>query len=441
MAISIFHGEPGSYKTSTAIWYTILPALREGRLVITNIEGMKPLDVIEKELKETFPKTAQLWRISSQNSEGVFLLRNFFNWMPIGALLLIDEVQGVYPVDKTFKAESLSAHRPDEFEHLPKPYIEEYYSRLDRIKPETLEDGDTDDLGKAVFDENGYIIYPNSMSDAFLRHRKYQWDIVVCTPDISEVHSLIRGSAQKAYGHRSCDDVGRVIPYYKRRPRILPHNPKKTGTTVSNNDSYFFRKVPVAVHQFYKSTATGAFNESNTGRTPLQDPVVIGALIVIVCAICYWAWFVSDKISDDEVVSVPLEESATAIFDNNEAPIVQDINSAVIAKSDKGAFNFSDSVGLPYKATAVYLSGVFTTYSDNRFFLERDMFFNLKVGDGFVSIDSEQLLALGFTLEYKSDCLVYIKTKVNLIPAICPPNKIKDIDHDFDINKPTVKLL
>ena len=441
MAISIFHGEPGSYKTSTAIWYTILPALREGRLVVTNIEGMKPLEIIEKELNATFPKTAQLWRISSQNAEGVFLLRNFFSWLPIGALLLIDEVQGVYPVDKTFKAESLTGHKPDEFEHLPEAYVKEFYDRLDRIKPETLEDGDTDDLGKAVFDENGYIIYPNSMSDAFLRHRKYQWDIVVCTPDIAEVHSLIRGSAQKAYGHRSCDDVGRIIPYYKRRPRILPHNPKKTGTSVLNKDTYFFRKVPVEVHKFYKSTATGAFNESNTGRTPLQDPVVIGAIVVVIASICYWAWFINDKISGDEVIQAPMAQDSVAVFQNNEAPISQDSSSFNSIKGDEDGFNFSSAVGLPYKATAVYLSGVFTTYSDNKFFLERDMFFNLKVGEDFVSIDSDALIALGFTLEYKSDCLVYIKSNSNLIPAICPPSKIYDNGLTYDIEKPKVTIL
>lgn len=426
MAISIFHGEPGSYKTSTAIWFTILPALREGRLVVTNIEGMKPLEVIEKELDEVFPESAQLWRISSQNAEGVELLRNFYSWLPIGAFLLIDEVQGVYPTDRSFKAESLGKHKPDDFEHLPLDYKKEFYRRLDMVKPEYLEDGDTDDLGNALFDENGLIIYPNNMTDAFLRHRKYQWDIVVCTPDISEVHSLIRSSAQKAYAHRSCDDVGRIIPYYKRRPRIMPHNPKLTGTTVKKTDTYFHRKIPVQVHLFYKSTATGAFNESNSGRTPLQDPMVIFSLFIIIFAICYWGWFIYDKLKDEPLpevtayeinqtsVSIPLSSSPKAgITDSN-------------TQARKNDFRFSDNVDLPYQASAIYLSGVFSVYTDNRFFVKRDLFFNLKVGDSFVSMASDELIELGYELEYKSDCLVYVRTSKKMIPALCEPVKIKN---------------
>ncbi|WP_434951830.1 zonular occludens toxin domain-containing protein [Shewanella sp. HL-SH4] len=440
MAISIFHGEPGSYKTSTAIWYSILPALRLGRLVITNIEGMKPLDVIETELGEKFPDSAKLWRVSSQNEEGIFLLRNFYNWMPIGALLLIDEVQGVYPTDKTFKAELLKAHKPDEFEHLPQSYIDEYYARLSIIKPDTLEAGDTDDLGKALFDENGLIIYPNSMSDAFLRHRKYQWDIIVCTPDIAEVHSLIRGSAQKAYGHRSCDDVGRVIPYYKRRPRILPHHPKKTGTTVGKNDTYFHRKVPIEVHQFYKSTATGAFNEANEGRTPLQDPVVIGALIVTFFSICYWAWFINSKFQDDDPVPIAYEQVSKAIS-RDDVKVLDTSNRAdITSETGKSVYSYADSLGLPFSAFNVYVSGVLTKYNKNRFVLGRDFFFNLETEKGQFSVNSDDLIAMGFEIEYKADCLVLLKTSTTVIPAICEPSKVVSNDYKT-IDKPSISLL
>ena len=39
MASSIFHGAPGSFKSASATWFEVLPALRKGRLVVTNIEG------------------------------------------------------------------------------------------------------------------------------------------------------------------------------------------------------------------------------------------------------------------------------------------------------------------------------------------------------------------------------------------------------------------
>ncbi|WP_411673631.1 zonular occludens toxin domain-containing protein [Vibrio campbellii] len=42
MAVIFRHGSNGSYKSAYATWFEILPALREGRLVVTNIEGLRP---------------------------------------------------------------------------------------------------------------------------------------------------------------------------------------------------------------------------------------------------------------------------------------------------------------------------------------------------------------------------------------------------------------
>lgn len=441
MATSIFHGEPGSYKTSSAIWFTILPALEAGRLVVTNIEGMKPLDVIEKAIGKKFPPSAQLWRISTQNEEGNLLIRNFFSWLPICALLVIDEVQGVYPNDRTFKPELLKRINPETISTLPPEYLAEYKSRLDLIKPDHLEDGDVDDLGAALFDENGHIIYPKDLSDSFMRHRKYQWDIVVCTPDISEVHSIIRSVTQKAYGHRSCDDIGRIIPYYKRRPRILPHNPKQNGATVRHNDTYYHLKVPVQVHEFYKSTATGAFNESASGRTPLQDPMVIISALVVIVTICYWVWFIDDKVTDKEVVSGVLVEAAAPVLQTVGQVDAQNPDSSDVPQTRKDVLSYADSLGLPYKATEIYLSGVQDVYSENRFLMHRQYFFDLIVGSKTYAIDGEQLASLGFELEYKSDCLVYVRSSKTTIPAICPPKESLNYEQEPKGQQPSVSLL
>ena len=56
MAVYFRHGSNGSYKTAYAVWFEILPALRNGRVVVTNIEGMKPLEKIESLLGEKFPE-------------------------------------------------------------------------------------------------------------------------------------------------------------------------------------------------------------------------------------------------------------------------------------------------------------------------------------------------------------------------------------------------
>ncbi len=61
------------------------PALREGRIVVTNIEGLKPKEFIEELLGEKFPDSARLIVIFTRSSEGVMLWQNWFNWMPLGA--------------------------------------------------------------------------------------------------------------------------------------------------------------------------------------------------------------------------------------------------------------------------------------------------------------------------------------------------------------------
>lgn len=441
MATSIFHGEPGSYKTSTAIWFTILPALREGRLVVTNIAGMKQLETFERELNETFPEGAQLWRISSQNKEGIELLQNFYNWMPIGALFVLDEVQGIYPNDRTFKPELLGRHKPETFEHLPKEYIAEFYHRLDLIKSEELEEGDTDDLGTAMFDENGHIIYPADLREAFMRHRHFNWDIVVCTPEISEVHKLLRSVAQNAYSHRSCDDIGRLIPYYKRRPRIFPHKPTSNGQTIKKGDTYFHRKVPVKVHDFYKSTATGVFNEEGNGRTPLQDPKVLASFILVLLCLFYWIYFIASKLSDDVPDEVTQEQGTETIFQSVGKTVDTTGGVTANAQADKSYPNFADNVGLPYRSTEVYVSGIFDIYTQNRFFKRRDYVFNLVSGEHHYSMTGEQLIELGFEIEYKSECLVYLKSSKSLFTALCPPNEIRDNEALARTGKPSISII
>lgn len=39
MAVYFRHGSNGAYKTAYAVWFEILPALRQGRIVVTNIEA------------------------------------------------------------------------------------------------------------------------------------------------------------------------------------------------------------------------------------------------------------------------------------------------------------------------------------------------------------------------------------------------------------------
>lgn len=78
MAISIRTGGNGSYKSAYTAWFVILPALKAGRVVVTNFEGMQPLEEIEERLNIKFPSSARLIRIFSRSEIGIELWQHFF---------------------------------------------------------------------------------------------------------------------------------------------------------------------------------------------------------------------------------------------------------------------------------------------------------------------------------------------------------------------------
>lgn len=442
---SIFvHGAPGSYKSASTLWFEMLPALREGRLVITNIEGLKPLETIEGILCEKFPPSAKLWRISTQNALGLSLMRRFWCWAPVGAFILLDEVQGLYPsakIDKTFKLESLTKIEPDKFEGLPDFILQEYYARLDDVSVATLSEGDIDDLGISLFDDNGHIIYPADISDAFNRHRKYNWDLAYCTPFIEEVHPLIRGIADIAYAYKHNDALGKIIPYYDRRPRIYPHKPSESGSYVPQKAAIFTRKVPEKVFSLYKSTSTGAVTAQTKGKTPFSDIRFIGVLLVLLGVFIYYIWFF---FIFETPTANPDQPDKSAEMAGQTAPAAPSANPDI--KSDqiavRGAISLAP-VPLPYNSKELFLTGVISNFSQNRFLMSRDYFFELRGASGAYAISSDLLTEMGWSFEYKHECLVVAKNGPTVVNAVCLPRET----HDFvprevakNDNQPSVSI-
>lgn len=422
MASSIFHGAPGSFKSASATWFEVLPALRKGRLVVTNIEGILPLEEIETELQETFPETAQLWRLSSQNSEGQSLWRNWYHWMPTGALVLIDEVQDVYPTEATFKPESCNYKHIDTYKDLiPEHWYKYHYEQLEKFKPENLTSGDTDDLGRELFNEHGYIIYPKTLKECYMRHRKYNWDIIVCTPDITSVHKYIRNVSQYAYAHKYFDGLA-AIPYYNRRPRIFEHNPKLDGKTPNKSSTITWKKIPIEVHKCYKSTATGGITKGQ-GKNFLFSPIFAFPVTAIFFCILYWLWyFTSDK---DDVQDI--EKTTEISVENPKKNTSPDSNNANFQVSN-GEPIF---VALPYGATEVFVTGIQVVKRSGRTYREY-IFEFITEKYGVFSINSHDLNSMGFGIQYFSSCNVLIKNSAISYRALCSPNPYEQPKQEND---------
>ncbi|MBV7296618.1 zonular occludens toxin domain-containing protein [Enterovibrio paralichthyis] len=267
MTTVIRHGPAGSFKTSYAVWFELLPALREGRIVVTNIEGMRTIGEIERHLGERFPDSAKLIRISSQTSNGRKLWQNWYNWIPLGSMILIDEVQDIFNKTVGFNMEKNVWQGLDPFKDiLPDSFTDTYQRARQNFKPS---DDYIDDIGEKIVADDGSIIMPNCFEEAFQRHRKYNWDIVLLTPNISKLGSEIKSVSEVAFAHKSKEKIGF---WGKRRTRIFEHDPRSTTVKPTSNDITDIIKVPVAVHLLYSSTATGATSSIKSGTSLMAMP-------------------------------------------------------------------------------------------------------------------------------------------------------------------------
>lgn len=439
MAGWIFHGPPGSYKTSSAVWYEMLPALRNGRIIITNIEGMKPVDEIQKSLSETFPETADIWRVSTQKEHGRELMRNFYHWAPIGAMIIIDEVQDVYPVERTFKVENYDYRHIDNYkDEIPDKFFNTHKNRLNDIKPTDLTSADIDDINQQVFDDNGHIIYPTTLKEAFMRHRKYNWDILVCTPDITHINGIIRSACELAFHHSSKDSIGKIIPYYHRRPRIKQHPVKENGTVSRKADLITFRKVPIDVHKTYKSTATGKITASGVGRTPLSSGALIFAALVLVASISYGIYAVFFYESTLEKAVQVASGTASNGLEDVQANIDQD--NSFLRASDLYQDDLANTVrlALPNHPDQVYMLGATERYEDGQF-QSAHIHYELKYTDSSAYLTSDELSHFDIEVKYIAPCISEMTFGIITEVIFCK-TKTKDSNTPVAFNKPEVKV-
>ena len=436
MSSKIYHGAPGSYKSSTAV-LTIYQALMAGRCVITNIEGICPLIKFERVFNCKFPSGAKLFRFSTLKEEGVYFLGRWFQWLPIGALLVIDEVQNVYPSKDTKELSSFNyVNKTDqEFsslsmiksfsEFMPTELLDYCITQLENVE----DDSYTDDSGLSERDLNGHIIYPKDIKNALMRHRKFNWDIIVCTPEIGHVHSLIRNVTEVACRHVSMDYI--PLPYFQQRPRVNEHSPKESGYPIKKNQSIYKNKVSLNVFQLYKSTQTGKNNKSGQAKNPFKSAVLLFGSLAFLSIISYqiYFWFFDDSTSPDTTTLQVRDVNLSS--DSKNLSKSKTINPKG-SNSFNNNSNFQNDISfdLPdvlevYGAEKIYLTGVIKKIHSNKR-VSYEFFFNINTSEGEYSVNGFDLLNMGYQIGYKSDCNVLLFSKVNQRHVFCPPNEIFD---------------
>lgn len=233
MAIKIYWGPPGSYKTSSAVAEEVLKCYHDGRVLVTNIRGLT-----EEGLREHCPgKAGEGFKVISlkQNDPAdVDKMRRWWHWVPFGAYIIFDEVQAIYPPDWTRK---------------------------------DLHDLDMPELQQRQFPSGEDM--PRDVSLIFDMHRHGNWDMAFTTPSIKKVRPEIRAAAECAYKHKNLAILG-----IRGRFMQFMHLAEDNG---NNGDIYGARskKIPKWVFNAYRSTATGAVRDSGAGFNLFSDPRVI----------------------------------------------------------------------------------------------------------------------------------------------------------------------
>lgn len=260
MATSIHHGPPGSYKSFTLVQRFAIPALKEGRVVVTNIRGFDDVDRVREQFPDDeFSPNADIIWVDTKTVEGRKFMSQWWHWVPFGALIIIDEVQQIYPDRRDFKLESL-----DKFTPPPGLFI--------------------DDLVQRGIPEGR----PEDVFTAYDKQRHYNWDIYCSTPNIAKVKKEIREVSEWAYRHR---DISGLLPWKKNRWVEHQHDPESTGKSAAHRvGAPVEYKADPAVFACYASTATGEHIQSKAGRSILSDPKILSVFIILGFCIAFMVY-------------------------------------------------------------------------------------------------------------------------------------------------------
>ncbi|MEZ8366557.1 zonular occludens toxin domain-containing protein [Vibrio cyclitrophicus] len=421
MAITIRTGANGSYKSAYTAYFSIYQALKAGRTVVTNMEGMQPLAVIEERFNIQFPSTAKLFRISSRDESGVHLWTHFFCWCPIGALIVIDECQDIFSKNVGFDIRKVKYKPLSDFITqsprdglLPKDYERFFNSRYTPANMDELQDSEIDDRGIAEYDSEGRIIYPHSFNEGFMRHRKYDWDIELLSPDWKQIDSGIKACANQNFFHKGRDQFF----WTKRNPYILKHDksvstpviPKKKDVNLTN------QKIPLDSFLLYKSTGTGSAKQQLAMNTLFRSPKAILVFLLSIFCLGYIIYDLSNRYFEttETVEEAGQATPAAAVPEQDEilASKSSETTRNVRSSGDSSKGTNKDSLShvpiaevLPFEGIKkAFVTGV--NFSIKNGSIERQVSIEVEALDGFYSVNENFLKAYDITYDRIDDCLL-----------------------------------
>jgi len=238
MSIKIHHGPPGSYKTAGAMQDDAVPAARGGRHIVLNVRGTGNEERWHTVLGN-LPEEFEVTHVDTSTHAGRELMRRWFHWAPLGALIVLDEINTIYT--KGWSIRDLAEY--------------DYPGGLDAAE----RDG-----------------RPCNVLEAFEMHRHYNWDVVGTSPSWNKVHPALQDCAEGGYRHHNRKLIG-LSGYLE-----IFHLADNAGRAKTDEIMVTKKTIERRTFDLYKSTTTGVVKDTTAGQNVFlrAGPIFVLAIIV-----------------------------------------------------------------------------------------------------------------------------------------------------------------
>ncbi|MBP3140296.1 zonular occludens toxin domain-containing protein [Aliivibrio fischeri] len=298
---------------------------------------------------------------------------------------------------------------------LPKDYENFFNSRHVPVNLDELKPSEIDDRGKAEYDDQGRIIYPLSFNEGFMRHRKYNWDIELISPDWKQIDSSIKACAEQAFFHKNRDGfIGA-----KRKPYIYKHSTEDSKITLpkKKDPNLLTQKIPLEAHLIYKSTGTGAITHSGGMNVLLKNPMVWFYFLLAFFSVAYVIYGITSQVDNDspEVQEVTVEKQDTSTVSESGSKTVKSTKNSNDLPSDRNSDTDFGKINIAYVPVnqVLYFDGILDAYLTsihykvlNRSKIETSLLLNVNTIKGVYSINENYLEAVGVTYKIIDECLI-----------------------------------
>ncbi|QLI83022.1 hypothetical protein HZU75_16655 [Chitinibacter fontanus] len=383
MSILIYSGAPGSYKTYSAVNEQVIPAIKAGRVIVTNIRGLTTESCLE--FFPDAPDSFEVIHVDTSLKEGRDKFARFFHWAPHGAFIIVDEAQYVFP----------SRWRDRELSALDFP--------LDETKKPADWPAETPFTAQDCAQVSNR---PPDFVTAFDMHRHYNWDMVFTTPNIAKIHTEIRQAAEGGYHHKNLAVLGALFKGHYTQGYHDAQDPSKPSSYVTIER----KRANKRVFKLYKSTATGTFSDTKAGTSIFKDPKILLLLFMAIAPFIYVGLtglphFLGGSPKSESVAQTQASKPATVaipqvvVAQGSGAVIPASVNSQHDGAGTSDAFVIKH----PLLNSSVRVIGRMQSSKIDR------MVFEVRRDDGTVfTTDNKKLTALGYKVEINDDCLARI---------------------------------